>query len=285
MEKRKLKIIAWLKSGMNYMDGIGLLMEFSGRKGFHKQFIGKENRMKDKLTYEICKAAKVADFSNWKDYTSSYYNGNTNSQVDRSTKKEKVVSNRLDIKKKEELLSGLSDSEEDFNPVIIYGTRNDEYPILIKRVLFDLGNLYQQRSLLHTQMANMEQSNRKVIVKERVKLLDQIKAISDRFMFLYLVKQSYLKDRILPNERDIYPENYAISEAEKVEKLDIEDLKRQKKNLQTSNSKDQKQVEIRKNKLAIATNTIDGSKLTILETRIRKRISMIEEIDYKLIND
>ncbi len=285
MEKRKLKIIAWLKSGMNYIEGIGLLMEFSGRKGFHKQFIGKENRMKDKLTYEICKAAKVADFSNWKDYTREYYNGNSNSQVDRSTKKEKVDCNRLDSKKKEELLSGLSDCGEDFNPVIIYGSRNDEYPILIKRVLFDLGNLYQQRSLLHTQMANMEQSNRKVVIKERVKLLDQIKAISDRFIFLYLVKQTYLKDRILPNERDIYPENYARSEVEKVEKLDIEDLKRQKKNLQTSNSKDQKQAEIHKNKLAIATNNFDASKLTILETRIRKRISMIEEIDYKLIND
>ena len=284
MEERKIKLISWIRSGMNYLDGISLIMELSGRKGFQNQFIGKENRMKDKLTYEICKAAKVADFSNWRNYVSNYMDGNSKEHVDRSTKKEKAENHLLEVKKKEELISGLSQDEEEFNPTIIYGIRNDEYPILIKRISFDLGNLYQQRSLLHTEMANMEQSNRKMIVKQRVKLLDQIKMISERFIFLYLIKQSYLKDRSLPQEREVYPENNELSEGKTSEILNPGDLKRQKKNLQTSNSKDQKKLEVLKNNLNKDPSIKEANRFTVLETRIRERNSMIEELDYKLVN-
>ena len=284
MEERTVKLINWIRSGMNYLDGISLILEFSARKGFQHQFIGKENRMKDKLTYELCKAAKVANFSNWRNYISSYSDGNHIQQVDRSTKKEKAENHRCEVLKREELISGLSRDEEEFNPAIIYGKRNDEYPVLIKRISFDLGNLYQQRSLLHTQMATMEQSNRKVIVKERVKLLDQIKMISDRFIFLYLTKQRYLKDRSLPEEREVYQENNELSAGKTSEISNPDDLKRQKKNLQTSNSKDQKKLEGLKSNLNQDPGIKDANRFTVLETRIRERISQIEELDYKLVN-
>ena len=49
MEEHKVKVIDWIKSGMNYKEGVSLVIKLSGRPGLLAQFAGKENKLKDKL--------------------------------------------------------------------------------------------------------------------------------------------------------------------------------------------------------------------------------------------
>src|SRR5665647_1440551 len=63
----KEKVIDWIISGMNYNDGINLLVELT-KKVDIGMYIGRERSMASKLAYEICKAAKVADHVTWKDF-------------------------------------------------------------------------------------------------------------------------------------------------------------------------------------------------------------------------
>jgi len=66
MEEHKIKVIDWIKSSMNYNEGVSLVIELSGRQGLLSQFAGKENKLKDKLAYELCKVAGLANHTNWK---------------------------------------------------------------------------------------------------------------------------------------------------------------------------------------------------------------------------
>ena len=149
----------------------------------------------------------------------------------------------------------------------------------------DMSELYQQRSLLHAKMVGMDDSNKRILVKERVKLLDQIKLISDRFIFLYQAKQNYLLDRKIPLESAIYPEETTKKEVNPIFQKNVGELKKQKKNLQTSNSKDQKKLGlIEKATVNQIGKTIVSAKGILIELRIRERIKMIEDIDYQLVN-
>ena len=66
MEEHKIKVIDWIKSGMSYNEGVNMVVQFSGRQGLLSQFAGKEHKLKDKLTYELCKVAGLANHTNWK---------------------------------------------------------------------------------------------------------------------------------------------------------------------------------------------------------------------------
>ena len=286
MEEHKVKVIDWIKSGMNYNEGVSLVIKLSGRPGLLSQFAGKENKLKDKLAYELCKVAGLANHTNWKilienvnDYGSEDFELLLKSNPIRITQKrsrEAVPDFRVTFNE---------EGENDFDEKTIYPGLKDEYPVIIHRIMNDMSDLYQQRSLLHAKMVGMDDSNKRIRIKERVKLLDQIKKISDRFIFLYKAKQNYLLDRIIPEERVIYPEESANKEDKPVFQKNVVELKKQKKNLQTSNSKDQKKLAlIEKANLNQIGKTTVSAKGILIELRIRERIKMIEDIDYQLVN-
>ena len=286
MEEHKIKVIDWIKSGMNYNDGVSLVIKLSGRQGLLSQFAGKENKQKDKLAYELCKVAGLANHTNWKllienvnDYGSEDFEQRLKSNPIRLTQKrsrEAVPDFRVTFNE---------EGENEYDEKVIYPGLKDEYPVIIHRIMNDMSDLYQQRSLLHAKMVGMDDSNKRILVKERVKLLDQIKQISDRFIFLYKTKQNYLQDRKIPEERVIYPEETTNKEVSPIFQKNVVELKKQKKNLQTSNSKDQKKLGlIDKTNLNQIGKTIVSAKGILIELRIRERIKMIEDIDYQLVN-
>ena len=286
MEEHKVKVIDWIKSGMNYNEGISLVIKFSGRQGLLSQFAGKENKLKDKLAYELCKVAGLANHTNWKllienanYYGSEDFEQRLKSNPIRITQKrfrEAVTDFRVTLNE---------EGDNEFDENSIYPGLKDEYPVIIHRIMNDMSELYQQRNLLHGRMVGMDDSNKRILVKERVKLLDQIKQISDRFIFLYKTKQNYLQDRKIPEERVIYPEETTNKEVSPIFQKNVVELKKQKKNLQTSNSKDQKKLGlIEKANLNQIGKTKVSAKGILIELRIRERIKMIEDIDYQLVN-
>jgi len=286
MEEHKIKVIDWIKSGMNYQEGISLVIKLSGRQGLLSQFAGKENKLKDKLAYELCKVASLANHTNWRLFIENvdFYGSE---DFDQQFKSNPI---RLTPKRSREIETTFceklnEEGENEFDEKVIYPGLKDEYPVIIHRIMNDMSELYQQRSLLHAKMVSMDDSNKRILVKERVKLLDQIKQISERFIFLYQAKQNYLLDRKIPEERVIYPEESTQKEDSLVFQKNVIELKKQKKNLQTSNSKDQKKLDlIDKANLNQFGKTIVSAKGILIELRIRERIKMIEDIDYQLVN-
>ena len=176
MEEHKVKVINWIKSGMNYEEGVSMIIKLSGRQGFLNQFKGKENKLKDKLVYELCKVSKLGNHKDWKKIIENVENygsqtfekriGNISVNESPKRSREKINSIRTTINE---------DGENEFDEKIIYPGLSDEYPVIIHRVMNDMGDLYQQRSILHGKMVNMDESNKRILVKERVRLFDQIK--------------------------------------------------------------------------------------------------------------
>ena len=286
MEEHKIKVIDWIKSGMNYFEGVSLVITLSGRQGLLSQFAGKENKLKDKLAYELCKVAGLANHINWKllienidDYGSDDFDQRLKSNQTRvAPRGSKEAIDVFRERRNEE-------DENEFDEKIIFPGLKDEYPVIIHRIMNDMSDLYQQRSLLHGKMVSMDDSNKRIRIKERVKLLDHIKQISDRFIFLYEAKQKFLVDWKIPEESFIYPEESAPKDDNPVIQKNEVELKKQKKNLQTSNSKDQKKLGLieKANLDQLGENPV-SAKGILIELRIRERIKMIEDIDYQLVN-
>ena len=88
-----------------------------------------------------------------------------------------------------------------------------------------------------------------------------------------------------PEESFIYPEESAKKYDNLVFQKNVIELKKQKKNLQTSNSKDQKKLGLieKANFNQLGKNPV-SAKGILIELRIRERIKMIEDIDYQLVN-
>ena len=286
MEEHKIKVIAWIKSGMNYNEGVSLVIKLSGRPGLLAQFAGKENKLKDKLAYELCKVAGLANHTNWKLLIENVdYYGSEDFDQRLKCNSIRVAKKRSREADTDFRISLNEEGENEYDEKVIYPGLKDEYPVIIHRIMNDMSDLYQQRSLLHAKMVGMDDSNKRIRIKERVKLLDQIKQISDRFIFLYQAKQNYLLDRKIPQESVIYPEETTKKEVNPIVKKNVGELKKQKKNLQTSNSKDQKKLGlIEKANLNQIGKTIVSAKGILIELRIRERIKMIEDIDYQLVN-
>jgi len=76
MHDNQLKAINWIKSGMNYTQGVDLLVELTRKQTFYNFFIGKDKSLPDKLAYEICKATALANHVTWKDFIREVQNGN-----------------------------------------------------------------------------------------------------------------------------------------------------------------------------------------------------------------
>ncbi len=253
MNDNKSAVITWISSGMNYSDGVVLLTRLSGKQNYAGIFGGKEHSLRDKLAYEICKAAKVADHITWKQFIQSSKAG-----------KEDKSSLRIETTVNSEA------PWSDLNPL-------GEYPPIIHRILHESASLFQQRSRLHRQMVDMPESNAAQLVSKRAELFDQVKSLSERLRVLYETKKIFLEKGIVPDEQQLYPEEK--SSGSKVEIQDETVLKKQKKNLQTSNSKDLSLLDD-----SSAKPMPPSPRRMLLESRIKERSKRIEKIDYQLLN-
>ena len=53
MQDNQIKVINWIRSGMDFTVGIGLLVELTKKQMYSDQFTGREKSMAGKLAYEI----------------------------------------------------------------------------------------------------------------------------------------------------------------------------------------------------------------------------------------
>jgi len=291
MEDIKLKVVAWIKSGMNYNDGVTLLIELTNKQSYSAMFMGREPTMKNKLPYEICKASQLADFTNWKVFIQKIKNASPSAATQFISPQEKKLaqhySRSFDASKVELSISIPNSPEE------IDDSKNSEtYPPVIQRVILETANLFQKRRGLHQQMCQLPEINSISVVLQRSDFFDSIKLISERLKVLYDARQSYTEKNMLPDELELFesvvvPENNLKSKVQKLDAirtLDAADLKKMKKNLQTLNSKDQSVLDFQSpNHKGQKMPLPNGPKRSKLETRISDRIKLIEEIEIQIL--
>jgi len=292
MEDIKLKVVAWIKSGMNYNDGVTLLIELTNKQSYSAMFIGRESSMKNKLPYEICKASQLADFTNWKVFIQKIKNASPSAATQFISPQEKKLaqhySKSFDASKVELSVSIPNSPEE------IDDSKNAEaYPPVIQRVIFETASLFQKRRALHLQMCQLPENNSTSVILQRADFFASIKSISERLKVLYDARQSYTEKNILPDERILFesvavPDNNLKNKVQKLETistLDAADLKKMKKNLQTLNSKDQSMLDFQSpNHTGQKMPLPNGPKRSKLETRISDRIKLIEEIEIQILH-
>ena len=296
----KEKVIDWIKSGMNYNDGINLLVELV-KKADVGMYIGRERSMASKLAYEICKAAKVADHVTWKDFIRDVMASRiiVKLPVDGENEEKEITGDGSGTKLPEAVAGEegkLRICEADaqamegrnFSEVkeTIATKPLEEYPLVMRRVIMEYAELFQERSQLHTVMGRLPESNTEAVCAKRAELFNLIKSISDRLELLFVTQEAFAKDGTIPLEAELFPpaaEPVAEVTADTT-LMDEDSLKKQKKNLQSGNSKDQTILDYQANERTEVKKPMpNGPKRTKIEMRIAERNTRIEEIEVLLL--
>lgn len=273
MNEKQEKVIAWIQSGMNKNEGIRLLMEVNSNIAQH--YVGR-NGCETKVTYEILKAVALADISNWKDRISEILSGNI----------PKVGIKNIYIPVNPSVVV-VSPGEEQSTETIETIKPLSEYPQVIRRIINEYAELFQERSKLHTSMAEMPESNADSVCRKRAELFGVIKSISVRLEELYNAKTEFEKTGTLPETNSLYPETTEPIESKTtIQTISMDEiaLKKQKKNLQSSNSKDHSILDYQsKSQKGFKNPMPKGPKRIKIEMRIQERKKLIEDIEMMLL--
>ena len=265
------EVIQWIRDGMNYEAGIPMAVKYTGNTFYTKFFSGKERSQSGKLAYILCCAAGE-DVSTWKDFIASV-NG---SYVDKKTFGQKVSGQKL------------SKHEDNQKPVIeleetIEEATFIEYPSVIRRIIHEYAATFQERSKLHDVLAQMPDSNVETVCKKRAEILNVIKSQSERLETLHNAKLQWEKSGVTPKESELF--NIPDKDPEPdYNSMDIETLKKKKKNLQSSNSKDQTLLDYQEKGQGADKNPMPhGPKRSRIEIRMKERNKEIEKIEYAIL--
>jgi hypothetical protein len=132
-------------------------------------------------------------------------------------------------------------------------------------------------------MTGMPESNAESVCAKRKELFDLIKSISARLEILYSAKKEFDEKGIIPQENEVFPIETEDAEPD-IASLDEAALKKQKKNLQSSNSKDQTILDYQSKECTeVKTPMPNGPKRVKIEMRISDRNKKIVEIETYLL--
>jgi len=276
----KETVTEWVRNGMDYNQGIALLVQVTGQKYYSGMFVGKQRTMGDKLAYELLKNSGVATLANWKDFIAEIQG----SQFVSCEKRAKLQP----VAKLTAAATFTIHSEVPLSAVVetIDTKPLAEYPKVIRRMIHEYAELFQERSKLHDAMCQMPESNAESVCTKRQEIFSVIKSISNRLEVLYSAKDTFDKKGTVPNERELYPDEKPDEQPiSKYAGMDTEELKRQKKNLQTGNSKDQTILDYQGNENHdVKTPMPNGPKRIKIEMRVQERNKWIKEIEMMLLN-
>lgn len=284
MQENQFKVISWIKSGMDYIKGVDLLVELTNKQTFYNLFTGRDKSLPDKLAYEICKATMLANHLTWKDFIREVQAENIESDNQ---------SNHFPVVKMQVITPGDKNNPKIFEPDSERTTETaetietkplSEYPPVIRRIIHEYAALFQERSKLHTVMTEMPESNAESVCVKRAEIFDLIKSISARLEILYEFKKAFDEKGIIPEESEVFPPVGKEEVEPDITSLDEATLKKQKKNLQSSNSKDQTMLDYQsKERLEVKIPMPSGPKRAKIEMRIAERNQKIEDIETLLL--
>ena len=213
IEENKQAVLDWIQSGCNYEQGAMLYSQLGKNNFLKKDFPGKQQKHSTKIIYELCKSVGL-------DYA----------QLQREKLIPQVEENKpgKNPEQKAVLLSDIP--EENEIPEALEVKNITEYPPVLRRIIAEYAEMFQERSKMHRIMSEMPEGNSQSLKTKRAEIFDMIKSISSRLEFLYAIRQQFeLNGEILP-EDEIWPRPKPQAKPELPD--DPEQLRKMKKNQQ-----------------------------------------------------
>jgi hypothetical protein len=258
----KKQIIEWFYGPQDFDHGIKLLQMVSKKNKILGKLIkrGRTRSSFEKLVYELNKVAGLKTIPP--------------PQMQKKTaRQEKPVAKQV-IKAKELTSNYNLIGKNDIN----------DYPAQLQRLVKENSSLYMLRGKKHAALKRLPDDNSQETIEERLKLVNEIKGISDRLEILFTYFDAFEKTGALPDESVLWPEE----QKEQEKKSDnIEDMKNQKKNIQSSITKDRNMLlygSKTKPKEGEGSPVPEGPKRTTLERRIAKKEAEIKDLDQRIAN-
>jgi hypothetical protein len=264
IEENKQAVLDWIQSGCNYEKGAMFYTQFGKNNFLKKDFPGKQHKHATKIIYELCKSVGL-------DYA--------------QLQQDKVIPEVLEknlVKKPEQKTILHSDIPEDKEIPEVLDVKNiAEYPPILRRIIAEYAELFQERSKMHRIMTEMPEGNSQSLKTKRAEIFNIIKSLSVRQEFLYAIQKQYeLNGEMLP-EDEIWPTPKPEAKPELPD--DPEQLRKMKKNQQSANSKDQNLLDYQSSIKSDTKKPMPaGPKRMRTENRMKARLKFIQEIDLKL---
>jgi len=311
-EKQKL-VLQWIESGCDYEQGTLLYGKFGKNKSLKTYFLGKTQIYVTKLTYELCKsvalnytqlqkdnlipdlnAAKPENES--KQEVKELFQNSTDGKVEDANPDEPIdtvedekqttqSTEPVQTKLADQVLSNplIVDPELAEIPESLSATNIAEYPPIIRRIIAEYAETFQERSKTHRILTEMPQGNSQALKTKRAEIFDLVKAFTIRLEYLFKIRQQFEQNGELPLEDEVWPKPQELQETTLTD--DPEELRKMKKNQQTANTKDQNMLDYQSMVKGDEKKTMpSGPKRTRIENRIKGRLKFIQEIDLKLVS-
>ena len=268
-EEKKGVVLEWIQSGCNYDQGVQLYSQFGKNNFLKKDFPGKAYKHATKIIYELCKSTGL-------DYH----------QLNQEKLIQLVLEKQPEQKtiQKPELRVVPSDEDKEVKelPEIMEAKDIIEYPAIMRRIISEYAETFQERSKMHRILTEMPEGNSQALKTKRAEIFDIIKSLSIRLEFLYAIRNQFDLNGEIPSDDEIWPKPKEEVETQLPD--DPEHLRKMKKNQQSANTKDQNMLDYQREKKGDSPCPMpSGPKRMKLENRIKARLKFIQEIDLKLI--
>lgn len=272
-EKQQL-VLQWIESGCNYLQGTMLYGQFGKNIFLRSDFHSKQRKYATKIIYELCKSVGLDYAQLQKDNLIPIIQESSPMQIQASEPFQKaVISSNVptDIPALSEMPEALS------------ATNIEEYPPIIRRIISEYAETFQERSKTHRILTEMPQGNSQALKTKRAEIFDLVKAFTIRLEYLFKIRQQFEQNGELPLEDEVWPKPQELQETTLSD--DPEELRKMKKNQQTANTKDQNMLDYQTMVKGNDKKTMpSGPKRTRIENRIKGRLKFIQEIDLKLVS-
>lgn len=277
MEEIKKQIVAWFNSPQDYDQGMDLLRRISRKNRVIGKLLkrGETRASFEKLVYELNKIAGLKKIP----VPKAKVEANLIRKTLPALKPERIQPQDLKTKK---------NTEKKTNTTLnLAGKIKGDMSLVMQRVVKENSTLCMQRGKKHSALVKLAEDNSDEAREKRVKLMDDIEAMTKRIEVLFVAWTEYNDKKAEPDPAALWPEESDENENENANSdLSIEDMKREKKNLQSSITKD-------RNLLLYGTKAKpeDGKEKPMpekspkrikLEKRIAKKEALIADFDRKI---
>lgn len=303
----KEKVLEWIENGKDYDEGVALYNIVGKNRNFARVFPGREKRYARKLEYELCKSVGI----DWKnpfgkpdddeetkqgDHTGTGTgpsgdggSGETDTDVSGSSSDSDTEDGNDSNPEGGAENSGSdgpgSDADKSKEP-FTFPQNLDEYPEIIRKVIHEYRDLYTARSIAHNKLSSLPEDNQPETVESRKPILEEMEAASARMDILHAAIESYQKDSTLPKEDELWPPVNEKADPKDELPEDVEELKKMKKNLQTSLTKDQMMLIYQEKTKQEKENPMpEGPKRTKIEKRINEKQKKLELIEQRIADN
>ena len=311
-EKQQI-VLQWVESGCDYLQGTMLYGQFGKNIFLKADFHSKQRKYATKIIYELCKSvgldyAKMQKENLIPDLKATEP-GNESIQeiknlVQNSTdgKIEKIdLEHPIGIDEANKQTIQISDVDQKIEtdqtsqntpsfdsttaemPEALSATNIGEYPPIIRRIIAEYAETFQERSKTHRILTEMPQGNSQALKTKRAEIFDLVKAFTNRLEYLFKIRQQFEQIGEIPLEDEVWPKPKELPETTLSD--DPEELRKMKKNQQSANTKDQNMLDYQTMIKGDEKKTMpSGPKRTRIENRIKGRLKFIQEIDLKLVS-